>query len=304
MINNNNNNGPNGHLFYVGGDLMMRRGMLPIIMLPDGDLRIVLHLVPFWIFTIWGSVHIKYRHYAKTMPWGVFNTMMAILLRYVSFETVMIGIPHLTTPESHGVYFVFFRKMTVIWIGSTAADINSSPSSSVSSINLSGADLNPADINFTRIFLIIKTLNWFCYSVFKIALHGVWRLCLKNVGYHCFESGVGFLNQFSPFSHFLHFSELSKQLLAIAYNVHIWQVSVLRGYLTNMNKGSFTKLIFSPTEKLTNGALISTPHPRTICPVRSYYLSRYWSIMKAPQKGAFFYDLIHKLLGDAVAVWN
>ena len=34
----NNNNGPNGHLFYVGGDLMMRRGMLPIIMLPDGDL--------------------------------------------------------------------------------------------------------------------------------------------------------------------------------------------------------------------------------------------------------------------------
>ena len=41
------NNGPNGHLFYVGGDLMLRRGMLPIIMLPDGDLRIVLHLVPF-----------------------------------------------------------------------------------------------------------------------------------------------------------------------------------------------------------------------------------------------------------------
>ena len=33
---NNNNNGPNGHLFYVGGDLMMKRGMLPIIMLPDG----------------------------------------------------------------------------------------------------------------------------------------------------------------------------------------------------------------------------------------------------------------------------
>ena len=56
---NNNNNGPNGHLFYVGGDLMMRRGMLPIIMLPDGDLRIVLHLVPFWILNIWGSVHIE-----------------------------------------------------------------------------------------------------------------------------------------------------------------------------------------------------------------------------------------------------
>ena len=56
----NNNNGPNGHLFYVGGDLMMRRGMLPIIMLPDGDLRIVLHLVPFLNFlTIWGSVHIE-----------------------------------------------------------------------------------------------------------------------------------------------------------------------------------------------------------------------------------------------------
>ena len=60
FLNNiNNNNGPNGHLFYVGGDLMMRRGMLPIIMLPDGDLRIVLHLVPFWILTIWGSVHIE-----------------------------------------------------------------------------------------------------------------------------------------------------------------------------------------------------------------------------------------------------
>ena len=52
-------NGPNGYLFYVGGDLMMRRGMLPIVMLPDGDLRIVLHLVPFWILTIWGSVHIE-----------------------------------------------------------------------------------------------------------------------------------------------------------------------------------------------------------------------------------------------------
>ena len=49
-------NGPNGHLFYVGGDLMTRRGMLPIIMFPDGDLRIALHLVPFWILTICGSV--------------------------------------------------------------------------------------------------------------------------------------------------------------------------------------------------------------------------------------------------------
>ena len=57
--NKNNNNGPNGHLFYVGGDLMMRKGMLPIIMLRDGDLRIALHLMPFWILTIWGSVHIE-----------------------------------------------------------------------------------------------------------------------------------------------------------------------------------------------------------------------------------------------------
>ena len=56
---NSYNNGPNGHLFYVGGDLMTRRGMLPIIMLPHGDLHIVLHLVPFWILTIWGSVHIE-----------------------------------------------------------------------------------------------------------------------------------------------------------------------------------------------------------------------------------------------------
>ena len=54
-MNDNNNNGPNGHLFYVSGNLMMRRGMLPIIMLHDGDLRIALHLVSFWILTIWGS---------------------------------------------------------------------------------------------------------------------------------------------------------------------------------------------------------------------------------------------------------
>ena len=45
--NNDNNNGPNGHLFYVGGDLMMRRGMLPVTLLPNEDLRIALHLVPF-----------------------------------------------------------------------------------------------------------------------------------------------------------------------------------------------------------------------------------------------------------------
>ena len=54
-----NNDGPNCYLFYVDGDIMMRRGMLPIIMLPDGGLRIALHLVPFWILTILGSVHIE-----------------------------------------------------------------------------------------------------------------------------------------------------------------------------------------------------------------------------------------------------
>ena len=52
------NNGSNGHLFYVGVDLMMRRSMLPIIMLPDGDLRIALHSVPVWILTVWGIVHL------------------------------------------------------------------------------------------------------------------------------------------------------------------------------------------------------------------------------------------------------
>ena len=72
------NNGPNGHLFYVGGDLMMRRGMLPIIMLPDGDLRIVLHLVPFWILTIWGSVHIVYSVWVQIIllrnsPWEIWR---------------------------------------------------------------------------------------------------------------------------------------------------------------------------------------------------------------------------------------
>ena len=48
-----------GNLFYVGGDLMMRRGMLPIIMLSDGEFRIALHLVLFWNLTIWGSVNIE-----------------------------------------------------------------------------------------------------------------------------------------------------------------------------------------------------------------------------------------------------
>ena len=36
IIYNTYDNGSNGHLFYVGGDLMMTRCMLPIIMLPDG----------------------------------------------------------------------------------------------------------------------------------------------------------------------------------------------------------------------------------------------------------------------------
>ena len=48
-FNNNDNNNNNNN---VGGDLMMRRGMLPIIMLPDGDLRIVLRSVPFWILIL------------------------------------------------------------------------------------------------------------------------------------------------------------------------------------------------------------------------------------------------------------
>ena len=68
--NNNNNNGPNGHLLYVGGDLMMRRSMLPIIMLPHWDLRIVLHLVPFWILTIWGSVHMRKPWYSGVTNFG------------------------------------------------------------------------------------------------------------------------------------------------------------------------------------------------------------------------------------------
>ena len=47
----NDNNGPNGHLFYVGGDLMMKLGMLPIIMLPDGDfvLRCISCRFEFWL---------------------------------------------------------------------------------------------------------------------------------------------------------------------------------------------------------------------------------------------------------------
>ena len=44
---------------YVYGDLMVRRGMLLNVMLPDGDLRIVLHLVPFWILAFLGSAHIE-----------------------------------------------------------------------------------------------------------------------------------------------------------------------------------------------------------------------------------------------------
>ena len=47
------------HKLLLTLTLMSRRGMLPIIMLHDGDLGIALHLVPFWILTIWGSVHIE-----------------------------------------------------------------------------------------------------------------------------------------------------------------------------------------------------------------------------------------------------
>ena len=53
----------------------MRKGMLPIIMLPDGDLRIVLHLVPFWILTIWGSVH-KASHCVETAIVCVHNDIV------------------------------------------------------------------------------------------------------------------------------------------------------------------------------------------------------------------------------------
>ena len=49
---NNNNNGPNGHLFYVSGDLNMRKGMLPIIIIP-------IALSAVWILTILGNVHIE-----------------------------------------------------------------------------------------------------------------------------------------------------------------------------------------------------------------------------------------------------
>ena len=53
---------------------MMRRGMLPIIMLPDGDLRFALHLVPFWILTIWGNVHKNNIVVYQTAPvWFVKN---------------------------------------------------------------------------------------------------------------------------------------------------------------------------------------------------------------------------------------
>ena len=81
----NNNNGPNGHLFYVGGDLMMRRGMLPIIMVPDGDLRIVLHLMPFWILTIWGSVHIE----ETVVRWR--NQLRNKNLRYITPGTSLVN---------------------------------------------------------------------------------------------------------------------------------------------------------------------------------------------------------------------
>ena len=59
---------------------MMRRGMLLIIMLPNGDLRIVLHLVPFWILTIWGSVHIEETVVAGVSQWAQIFYIFTLLL--------------------------------------------------------------------------------------------------------------------------------------------------------------------------------------------------------------------------------
>ena len=56
-----NNNGLNGILFYDCGDDHIWRGLLPIIMLPNGDflLRCTCMLFWFWILTTWGSVQIE-----------------------------------------------------------------------------------------------------------------------------------------------------------------------------------------------------------------------------------------------------
>ena len=52
-------NGPNGHLFYIGGDLIMRRGMLPIIMFLFrrrlANCVALSAALNFWIFE--GSAH-------------------------------------------------------------------------------------------------------------------------------------------------------------------------------------------------------------------------------------------------------
>ena len=92
----NNNNGPNGHLFYV-----MRRGMLPIIMLPDGDLRIALHLVLFWILTIWGSVrkyksawnHSPYSHDAVVPPHRMLILGVALTVKSLPSQERRYGCP-------------------------------------------------------------------------------------------------------------------------------------------------------------------------------------------------------------------
>ena len=100
----NNNNGPIGHLFYVGGDLMMRRGMLPIIMLPDGYLRIVLHLVPFWILTIWGSVHMPCsRCPVREILCEIKTLFISELLQCRTFLNTVCHTIH-----AHGLHLVLF----------------------------------------------------------------------------------------------------------------------------------------------------------------------------------------------------
>ena len=106
--NDNDNNGPNGHLFYVDGDLMMRRDMLSIIMLPDGDLRIALHLVPSWILTVWGSVHIEETVVLFSVP---ISWRHHVLIMFISlFAMIYVKMCH--TCNEHSIYsslLIIFR---------------------------------------------------------------------------------------------------------------------------------------------------------------------------------------------------
>ena len=68
----------------------------------------------------------------------------------------------------------------------------------------------------------------------------------------------GLLSQFLPFRYFPSFSASSKYILAIEYDVHIWQLSPAKYGCDAKNlEGAFTGSNILLMEELTNGTLVT-----------------------------------------------